>query len=339
MPDKLNYGDLTLLVTAGRVITLTTDESLQAYDAATGSLVWNRRLAGNDSTLRLMGGSLVILDYIGDSYDYSLIFLNPLDGSQQRVVNAVCQVDQYLSDSLYIYSGLVYAKADNALYLVYESPYGCIQRIDFNTGQVTWQTVMQDSFSFAPYGFNYLATGTALYFGADNQLLQVDKSTGVVQPLMTNADYEFIPLAVSGDTLLVRARRTRGTERFELWGVDITSGRQLWQKVLQGAEPIDPPNKMVGLVDDTDTGWTWRLLPTGLVLIKFQGAPNQVVLDTFSLADGSLLGEQTISLTQVSGDFYSVPSVIGWQDNVVYLSLESGIYALDVDTGKLLFYY
>jgi outer membrane protein assembly factor BamB len=287
-----------------------------------------------------MGGSLVVLDYTtSDSYTYSIFFINPLDGSQQRTISPDCQVDQYSSNTLYIDSGLVYVKADNALYLIYDSSNGCIQRIDFTTGQLVWQTVTQDSFSFSPYGFNHIMNDTVFYFNADSKLLAVDKSSGAVQTLLTNEDYEFIPLAISGDTLLVRARRTRGTERFELWGVNAVTGKQSWQMVLQGASPIDPPNEMAGLVDNTDTGFTWKLLPAGLVLIKFQGGPNQMVLDTINPVDGTLLGEQVVPLTQVSGDFYSVPSVIGWQDNIVYLTVESEIYALDTSTGKVLFHY
>ncbi len=340
MPDKLNYGNVTLLVTAGRVITLNNDQSLQAYDAATGSLVWNRRLAGYDNTLRLMGGSLVVMDYTtSDSYTYSLFFLNPLDGSEQRVLTPTCQPDQYSSATLDTESGLLYVEAENALFLVYDSYKGCVQRLDFATGQMAWQTVTEDSYSFSPYGFNSLTTNTTFYFSNDNQLLAVDKNTGAVQILLANEDYELIPMAVSGDTLLVRARRTRGTERFELWGVNANTGKQSWTMDLQGAAPIDPPNELSGLVDNTDTGWTWRLVPAGLLLIKFQAAPNQMVLDTINPADGTILSEQTIPLTQVTGDFYSVPTVIGWQDNIVYLTVDTKIYALDVTTGKVLFHY
>ena len=340
MPDKLNYGDNTLLVTAGRVITLNNDESLQAYDAATGSLVWNRRLAGNDNTLRLMGGSLVVLDYTtSDSYTYGLFFINPLDGSQQRMVAPTCQVDQYSSESLYIDSGLVYVEAENALYLFYDSSSGCIQRLDFSNGGVAWQTVTKESFSFSPYGFNYLVTDKTFYFSTGSQLLAVDKSSGAVQTLLTNEDYDLVPLAATGDTILVRARRTRGTERYELWGVNATTGNQTWQMVLPDGGPIDPPDEMSGLVDNTGTGWTWKLVPAGLMLIKFQGGPNQMTLDTINPNDGTLLVEQTVPLPKVYGDFYTIPSVIGWQDNVVYLNLDSEIYALDVTTAKILFDY
>ncbi len=340
MPDRLNYGDSTLLVTDGRVLTLNVDQSLQAYDAATGSLVWSRRLAGYDRTLRLMGGSLVVIDYTtSDSYTYGLFFLDPLDGSEQRVLTPTCQYDQYSTAALDTDSGLLYIEAENALFLVYDSYKGCVQRLDFEAGQMAWQTVTEDSFSFSPYGFNTLMTDTTFYFNNGSQLLAVDKRAGIVKTLLANEDYDLIPLAMAGETLLVRARRTRGSERFELWGVNPVSGAQLWQMNLQGAAPIDPPNEIVGLVDDTESGWTWRLVPAGLLLIKFHAAPNQMVLDTINPADGSLLGEQIVALTQVTGDFYSVPTVIGWQDNVVYLNVDSDIYALDVTTGEVRFHY
>ncbi len=339
MPDRLNYGDIPLLVTGGRVLTNNADQSIQAYDALTGSPAWNRRLAGYDRSLRLMGASLVVLDYTPNTYDYSLFVLDPADGTQQRVLTPSCSTDPYSSDALGEDSGLLYLQAENALILAYDSSPGCVQRIDFTTGKVTWQTLSTDSFSFSPYGFNTLMTGSNLFFANGSQLLSVDKSTGALQTVLDNPDYDLVPLAVSGDTLLVRARRTRGTERFELWGVNPVTGAQLWTLDLQGASPVDPPNEMSGLVDDTDSGWTWKLTPAGLLLIKFQAAPNQLVLDTLNPADGSQLSELTVPLKAVTGDFYSIPTVIGWQGTLVYLSVDSEIYALDVTTGKIMFHY
>lgn len=339
MPDKLNYGDTNMLVSGGRVLTNNVDQSLQAYDAATGIQVWSRRLAGYDRSLRLMGDSLVVLDYVGDTYNYGLFFLDPLDGSQQSLVTPTCQVDQYSSATLDGETGLLYVEAENALVLVYDSSYGCVQRLDLASGQMTWQTLTEDSFSFSPYGFNTLVTAATIFFNNGSQLLAVDKHTGTIQTLLANEDYDFIPLATTSDTLLIRARRTRGTERFELWGVNASTGDPLWQMDLQGAAPVDPPNELVGLVDETDTGWTWRLFPAGLVLVKFQGNPNQLVLDTINPTDGTLQGERTVPLKQVTGDFYSVPTVIGWHENLVYLSLDSNIYALDVTTGEFRFIY
>jgi hypothetical protein len=334
MPDKLNYGASNLLVTGGQVITDNADQSIQAYDAGTGSPLWSKRLTGYDRTLRLMGSSLVVVDYTDSNNDYGLLFLDPVSGSQQTAITPTCTYNDYTSN-IDPDAGFIYAPDENALYMIYDSSYGCVQRLDLASGKVTWTVNSKDSFSFSSDGFQYLMTDSTLYFSNSNDLLAVDKSSGNMKVLLTNPDYELLPLAQAGDTLIVRARRTRGTERFELWGVDAASGSPAWQKIMQGTSPIDPPNEMSGLIDDTDWGWTWHLTPAGLVLITFQGKPNQLVLETFNPADGTSLGKQTIGLPRISGDFYSIPTVIGWQGSIAYLSVESNIYMLDASTGKL----
>ena len=104
---------------------------------------------------------------------------------------------------------------------------------------------------------------------------------------------------------------------------------------MQGASPIDPPDEMAGLIDDTDTGFTWHVSAAGLEVIKFQGSPNQIMLETFNPSNAASLGKQTIPLNGISGDFYDIPTVIGWRGNVAYLSFETAIYSLDITTGQL----
>ena len=334
MPDKLNYGTSTLLVTAGRVITNNTDQSIQAYDANTGSLVWSKRLTGYDRTLRLMGSSLVVVDYVGDKHEYGLLFLDPASGEQQKVLSPTCTSNDY-SYNLDPDSGLLYDQAGNALYLAFDSSYGCVQRIDLSSGQTVWEASAEDGFNFSPDGFQSLMTDSTLYFSSGNDLLAVDRSSGTMKVLLNDPDYSLLPLGASGDLLIVRARRTRGTERFELWGIKAASGSRTWQMDLQGAAPVDPPNAMSGLIDDTGTGYTWRLGSSGLVVLKFQAKPNQLSLEIFNLANGTLQSQKTLALNNVTGDFYGIPTVIAWRGNVAYISLESNIYSLDITTGTL----
>jgi outer membrane protein assembly factor BamB len=334
MPDKLNYGSSTLLVTAGRVITNNADQTIQAYDAETGKLVWSKRLRGYDRALHLIGSDLVVIDYTDNDYHYGLIFLDPTNGDQKNTITPACTYNDY-DFNINSEPGLVYDQAGKALFLVYGSPYGCVQRLDLANGQISWSATSKNSFNISPDGFQFLMTGSRLYFSNENDLLEVDKSAGTMQVLLTNPDYSLLPLAMAGDKLIARARRTRGTERFELWGVEAASGSLAWRLDMQEASPIDPPNEMAGLIDDTDSGWTWRLAPSGLVIMKFQAKPNQLIMETFNPADGTSLGTQTIKLNKVSGDFYEIPTVISWQGNIAYLSLESDIYTLDVTSGKL----
>lgn len=337
MPDTLNYGENTLLVTTGRVIVSSVDQTIRAYNASTGALVWERRISGYDRTLRLMDSTLVVVDYIGESYDFGLIFLNPATGAEERTLAPGCLQDEYITITLDPDSPMLYDAATNTLTFISDNYSGCIQRFDLITGEVVWQYISESSFSFSPYGTQTIDTENRIYFSTYTELIAVEKSTGAMQILLTDEDYEFLPLAVSGETLLVRARRTRGTEKFELWGVDASTGAQRWKVNMDNAAPVNPPNEMVGLVDEDQSGWTWHLLAGQLVLVKFQAAPHQLVLQTVDLSDGTVSAETIVELKSVIGDFYSVPTVIGWDETRLYFTLDGDLYSVDVNTGEILF--
>jgi len=338
MPDKMNGVGVDMLLTAGRLITDNADQTIQAYDAETGSPAWSKRLAGEDTGLRLMGNMLVILDQTTDPSTYGLIFLDPVTGNQQNVITPACTYNGS-TFGLDTGVGLDYDAAENAIYIVYDSSNGCVQRLDMGTGKIAWELDSDNSFDFTSDGFQSLMTDSTLYFNNGSDLLAVDKASGKGQVLLTNPDYTILPLAQNGNDLIVRAYKTRGSGRFELWGVDATGGSMLWQMDMQGAQPIDPPDVMSGLIDNNDYGYTWQLMPAGLVVLKFEGQPNQIALQTFDPATDNSLGSRTIPLPSISGDFYDIPTVLSWQENIVYLNLDSKICALDLTSGKLTVIY
>jgi len=92
---------------------------------------------------------------------------------------------------------------------------------------------------------------------------------------------------------------------------------------------------MAGLIDKNDLGWTWHMTSAGLVLLTFSGEPNRLTLETFNPADGTSLGKQTINLSRVSGDFYSIPSVFGSQGDSLYLNVDNNLYSVDLASGKI----
>ncbi|MBN2388685.1 MAG: PQQ-binding-like beta-propeller repeat protein [Anaerolineales bacterium] len=337
MPDNLNYSDSNLLVTDGRVVTSNVDQTLQAYDAATGTLLWSRRLTRYDRSLRLVGGDLLVIDTIGDETTFSLIFIDPVDGRELRQITPTCQQDERSVATIDPGAGLLYDQAENALYLVFDSSPGCVQRLDLATGQTTWQVLADDWFTFSASGFTGLLADDLLYFNQGGQLYAVERDSGKMHLLLTDEDYDLVPLAVSGDTLLVRARRTRGSQRFELWALERVSGERLWQMPLEGSSPLDPPDEMSGLVDDDTSAWTWHLAPEGLQLIHFEAEPSQIVITSIDLADGTLRSETTVALRSVYDDFYSAPEIIGWQESLLYAIIDGNIYAILVDSGKIVF--
>ena len=337
LPDSLNYGDASLLVTNGRVVVSTVDQAIEAYNAATGAQVWSRRINSYDRTLRLIAGSLVVVDYVGDSYDFSLIFLDPLTGNEQRVLTPVCIYDEYNAITIDPDSPLIYDPATNDLIVIPDSYYVCVQRIHLATGNPVWQTIPAENITFSPFGAFPLDTPSSVYFDAGDQLFAVDKTGGALTSLLAVEDYQFLALGVSGDTLLVRAKRTRGTAKFELWGLDTSTSATLWQMDMGTAQPVGPPDEMVGLIDEEESGFAWHMLAGQLVLVQYQAEPHQMVIQTLDMADGSLESERIVELKYVSGTFYSIPNILAWDETRLYFSLDGDIYCLDVTSGEILF--
>ena len=221
MLDKLNYGNSTLLVTAVRVITNNADQSIQAYNADNGSPIWSVRLTGYDRSLRLIGNSLAVIDYIDTDYHYGLIFIDLLTGERQNVIVPTCTIHDNIS-TIDPDFGFVYDPQADALFVVFDSPYGCVQRIDLATGEVAWNNAgwwrivyfCAGWFSISPNGFHPIFSATIKLF---EQWIKPPERRKCFHPILIT---RILPMTITGDRLMTHARRTHGTEKFELWGLD-----------------------------------------------------------------------------------------------------------------------
>lgn len=332
MSDKLAYNDSAILLDAGRVIVSTSDQQIAAYDAASGSLVWSRKESAPDDILRLMGDTLVIHDYLEGTYDDALYLLDPVTGSQKKVITPACDAgDQtYTLDSD---TGIVYDAARKEVVLVFED--GCVQSYDLTSGQAQWTRLSDKSYSFAFYGFNPLLVGDTLFFGDEGNLVSVDLASRDLTSLVSTEGYSLVPLALNGQNLLVRAKDTQGSTRYEIWNVDVSSGSVIWKMNLKESAPIDPPDQMPGMIDKEDHGWTWHMTGDGFKLITFSGEPNEVTFASIDLSTGVSKTESTAPLKKVMGDFYSVPTIIGWQGDVVFMEVDGNLYSLDTASSKI----
>lgn len=336
MPDKLEYGEYSMALKGERLLAITQDRTLTAYNTSNGELVWKRVLSGYDREIRIMGEWIVVLDYPEGSNHYSLFVINPTDGSHAKVISPTCQVGEEMEDDLDPDSGLLFDQTEKSIYMMYGSFNGCIQRYDLTSGNLTWQYFQEDAFYFSMNGSNPIQTKDFIYFSDENKLFKVDKLSGAVQVLMEEPDHELIPLMQFGENLLVRARRTRGSERFELWGVKEKTGERVWEMILEKSKPIDPPNEAIGLVDNSDLAWTWQPEEDGFKVLNFQAEPNQLVIQSIKLDNGVGSTEIIVPFKSVIGDFYSIPNIIAWRKNLLYLSLDSDLYVIDTSNGKIL---
>jgi len=342
LADKLSYCDGCLGVRGDRVVALTQDYTLQAFDTESGASAWQRRLDGYTSSYSISDGSVWVIDKAGDGN--GLLALGLEDGKVQRQIVPKCEGPDGFGESGLDNSATFLFDPDpsvlassRSVYLLYGWAPGCIERWNAPFGGNAWQTENKDGYS--PSGdYSMLSAADTLYFAADNNLWAADKDTGKVRALFQGGDYNLVPLALAQGVLIVRTKRTRGTEQFGLIGVDPTSGATLWQYTIDKGAPLDEPDAIAGLIDGDQTGWTWRVLGGQMVLMIFQADPNQLAFQTVNPQDGTVTAGKTIAL-KVSGDFYAPPTIIAWQDPVAWFLVESDLAAFDAGAESIKFSY
>jgi len=332
MSDIPGYDETSLQVTPDRLIVYTLDHVVTAFETESGEQVWSRQLASYHDELMVMNDYLVIRDTQTGTYDEAFFFLNILTGEEQSSFAPGCEGDGYAS-SLDTHSAVIYDVPENAIFVFMDV--GCVVRFNTEALKQDWSNYQPDVLTQSSSDASSLITSSTVYFGIDGSLTRLNKKDGEIHGIATVENYDLVPLLENEGVLVVRAKRTLGSTRFELWGMDADSGEVLWQKEMPNSEPIDPPDAMSGLVDDTNWGFTWHPAQEGLWLVTFQGEPGKVVLERIDLSNGTVLDSQTLKIKGVGDEFYSIPSVIEWVGGLGYFNIDSSLYALDLVEPRL----
>jgi outer membrane protein assembly factor BamB len=338
LPDKLGYCSECLTVIGSRVIVLTQDYTLQAYDSAGGKLAWTRRLAGYTRGFWIVEDTLLVIDKAEGRGEYSLLQLNLSDGTAARQIDPECQFESDYSTEHLDGSSAVLPDLNSAetVYLIYGYYPGCIERWDLSRGERVWQSVDEDGYS-PSNDYSILFTEDTLYFAYEHSLWAADTASGRTRLVAQPEDYELVPIAQAGGRLIARAKRTRGTAQYGLWGMDPAAGEKIWQYVFTTGAPLDPPDGASGLVDSDQSAWTFRLAGEQLIVLEFTSQPNRMRITALDPQTGNASDEKTIKLK--GEDDYFIPTILGWRDPIFWTIIDSEIYGIDIGAGKISYRY
>jgi LSD1 subclass zinc finger protein len=342
--DKLGYGVSNLTAQGDRVVVLTQDYTLQAFDAVTGKEAWRRRLNGYTSGYTLLNQSVAVIDKVNEHT--SLFFLQLADGSELQRFTPTCERPDFpgWKSEIYSNSGVYFAPgADGtfdtgAVYFLYGSSPACVERWDIASGKLAWRNVDMENSLTSMDDTIFLVTPEMVYYGYDNRLWAIVQATAERKLLLENNDYEPLPLVMAGDSLIVRARRTRGSERFELWSVNPVSGTITWKYNLGESKPFQPPDEQVGSFSSGQSAWDWRLVGDQLVLFKAITNPNQFIIETLKLSDGTVTHTYSSPIKTWSDNSYWMDSGV-WQDSLYWTIVDTKLYVLNTSTGEMQYKY
>jgi outer membrane protein assembly factor BamB len=342
--DKIGYGETPLSVQGDRVVAISQDYTLQAFDAATGKMAWSRRLESSASDFTLLSQSVAVIDDADEQT--SLFLLNLSDGSERARITPSCErpdspgwTSEISTSSAYVFSPGADGTLDSgALYFLYGSSPSCVERWDTNTAALVWQSV--DTENSVPWSNDamILVTPETVYYANDNQLWAVTQATAERKLLLENEDYEPLPLTMAGDALILRVRRSRGSERFELWSVNPATGAQNWTYNLGESKPFQPPNEQVGSFSSGDSAWDWQLSGDQLVLFKAVTNPNQFIAETLNVSDGTVAQTHSTPIETWSEDSYWMDGGV-WKGPFYWANAETKMLVFNTSTGEMQYSY
>ena len=320
LSDKLNYcnnGKDCVLNYQSVVMILTKDDMLHALDATSGKQLWELRIASSSDGMHMYKDMLVIA--VEDSKT-KRDFIDFLDFKTGEEMMRITPQDYY-----YSYSPLNFGQ--DSLYFNTNS---VMEKWDLSGSQpkLAWH---KETDSFSPNEKGFLGKDT-FYLMIDHGLNSVNLASGESTLFLQNEDYEFTPLSEQGDQLIVLARRTRGTEKFEIWPVNLQT-REVGQTIAMGVGKLYDTNYET--ISKTDEFvWTWQVYNDVFYIVKFMVSPSQVSIDSYNLKTWAKTATQTLPLSKIGQDSYGLRSVIGWQRRYLFTLLETESYALDIEKGK-----
>jgi outer membrane protein assembly factor BamB len=346
LPDQIAGNcERCLLFENGQVVALTTDDSLDAYDAQTGRRTWGTQFEHTGYSLYSVDGAVGVTYEMKKDAGFVTAFgvFDAASGKEQTHIEPACSSNKNMPPDMMGTSAEVIIDTSGKparAYFFFGSFGACIQRWDLSSGKLEWEHVDADQ-SLSYYDGRVLFANGAFYFiqrdQQMDQLRSLDAATGKQMQILDKneaQDYSLFPLLVSGQRLVVRAKRTHGSTRFELWGYDLGTGKNLWKRPILNSEPLDPPDAMAGLLDKNSPGWTYFQTSTGLWLLTFQAQPNQVNLAQVNLDTGELSGQKALSFEVTSSsDFYDLPVRLNSRDHLAWFLLLDRIYVVNPATG------
>jgi hypothetical protein len=191
--------------------------------------------------------------------------------------------------------------------------------------------------SFNP---NLVVTAEALFIPAGDKVLRVDTATGDTRVLFGDKDYAVTLLDQHDDTLVVLARRQRGTARNEVWAVEAGSGERRWSVDFGEDPPFGGVAGDGSIISDDKSAWTWHASARGLHILRFKSAEDDVshaiLHDVYDWQTGASSGQRETRLG-VETIILSAPRFTLWRGDTLWMEMENGVMAFDTADDAIVY--
>jgi len=296
-------------------------ERLLAFDQKDGSTAWEASLSDLVSNscehcIQKVKEHIVILTTEPGGSDKALHVFSPDNGSLVRTISPTCPEMDYRP----WFSEMFIDRSSGGarvifLYDCWADPF--VQSWDLASGEMVWQQPLPEDADTSVDSF--LLGRDTLYLDVYRGRLEISLATGQTRHLPEpDPDYEFTLLEEYEDVLIGKARRTRGSERHELWGLKGVAER-IWSYEME-------TDTLLG-VDSGSADWAYRFTPNGIVLIQAPDAPEEhISVLLLNPQNGQIIQQVETAIEGASLDG------VAWDGDTAYVTVRGDLYAIDLET-------
>jgi len=333
LSDNLSLPcDDCFVLVGNHIVARTADGTVTALDAATGQPAWSRRLQDTLGRVIGVGGHLLILDSTGGSSALSLV--DPVTGTDLAVLQPTCpNTGGSFARSISRDALVLPSLTGDAVFVGFSLLPACWQRFDLATGSPAWSVSLEEGYlDSGAYGF--VAPSGLFFAGRERELLgRIGTEDGSFIPIAPRPDLDSVPIAANDTTLVLRAKTSRGTEKWSLWGLDLASGAPRWDFSLGPTSVADPPDAETIFLSDGEKRFTAHLDGTTLHVVTYQAGANQFTIDTIDTTTGVAATPKTVA--GAAKDTLPHFSVVTWRGARAVLVVGNELVVVDTTTGSL----
>ncbi len=317
-----------LQVTADKVFVLTQLGILHAFDVQSGKQLWRISFTDFYAAIYVFMGNLLIVHEETDVVKLSLY--DSKTGTLIEEISPTCPNHVFEDDDqeFDLNSTIISNTQKDYFYLLYGfwEP-GCLEKWHVEDMKRDWQSfIPEDLVRGEP---DYLFGGEQIFISKPdrNEVWKVDLQSGSAELFFQDNNYLLTPLLLQDQTLVIEAKRSKGSTRYELWGIDSGSAERLWQIIPQAVEPM---SVNVTSIIDADGVYDVHGLPGRLILMQAYDDPPKITFDSVDIATGVMSNQKTYLVPPQT--IFSL-DVIDWQEGAVWLGLDD-ILVIDSSTGE-----
>jgi outer membrane protein assembly factor BamB len=311
------------------ILTLSAGGDLEAWNTETGAQVWHVALADTPRQIVDFGGNPGVLDRVDGDVSFNVFSL--ADGTLLEQFVPACPNEPFPDSpqKIGIYDMMLgRPDGDGAYFFAGIFDPGCIQYWRPGGDGPIWEATFSADIGRNIEPENVILTDDTLYIGVTGGAYAVDLASGAFTALHEDGDYDFTPIGARDGVLVLQAERTRGTSRWEIWGLDAALGNVKWTFLPEAPDFFDYVSHPLF----SEGAWTAGLTPGGLTVVQMYDELPRAIFQTIPLQSGTASAPVTFHFSNTIGGHWV--GILGWRGNEFWVVESTNLFVIDVTNGQ-----